>query len=729
MASDPILKLALPVPLRSLFDYKPPQGPLPAPGSRCLVRFGKRRLIGVVVGSGTPSGHYDPARLQPVIKVIDSQPLLPPSLMTLCLKAAGYYQQPVGEMLATALPVLLRQGRAADAASDSFWRLTERGRHVRIEQFGNAHRQRLIWEELLPHPRGLSGMALRLVQAPKASLRALVDKGWVEQIRQQAAANTTPLLAAAELVPNSEQQQAISAINAATGYAGFLLDGVTGSGKTEVYLQAAAKTLQAGRQVLVLVPEIGLTPQTLERFQARFNRRVACLHSALTDHQRLAVWEAARQGETDIIMGTRSALFTPLANPGLIIVDEAHDGSYKQQDGCRYHARDLALWRGHLEQIPVVLGSATPSLEALDLCRRQKLIRLPLSRRAASIPPRLHLEDTRDQAASRLLSDRSYAAIEACLARGQQALVFLNRRGYAPLITCLNCGWRMECGQCNRFMTWHKHSARLICHHCDRQRPPPQHCPDCGSGQLSDVGAGTEKLAEQLEQLFPAHPVVRIDRDATRRKGSLESKLQQVRQGGPMILTGTQMLAKGHHFPGLTQTVLLDADSGFLSADFRGAEQAGQLILQVAGRTGRGEYPGDVIIQTRHPDLPSLQSLIAGDWTQFANQLLAERRLAELPPYGYLALISAEAVDACAATNFLEHACEQLGQSPNLLILGPAPAPMEKRAGRLRFQLLLLAGQRAPLQQRLSALLPSLERHPLARRCRWSIDVDPRDML
>lgn len=729
MASDPILKLALPVPLRRLFDYKPPQGPLPAPGSRCLVRFGNRRLVGVVVDSGHPSGDYDPARLQPISKVIDPQPLLPPALLTLCLKAASYYQQPVGEMLATALPVLLRQGRASDAASDSFWRLTNRGRHVSSEQFGNAHRQQMIWEELLAHPRGLSGMALRLIQAPKASLKALVDKGWVEQIKQQEGSDNTTLLAEAELTPNHEQQQAIDAINSANGYAGFLLDGVTGSGKTEVYLQAAAQTLQAGRQVLVLVPEIGLTPQTLERFQARFNRRVACLHSALTDHQRLAAWEAARLGETDIIMGTRSALFTPLARPGLIIVDEAHDGSYKQQDGSRYHARDLALWRGHLEKIPVVLGSATPSLEALELCHQHKLTRLPLRQRAASKPPKLRLEDTRDQTAGKLLSDRSHAAIDACLSRGQQALVFLNRRGYAPLITCLNCGWRMECTQCNRFMTWHKQSARLICHHCDRQRPPPQRCPDCGSGQLSDVGAGTEKLAEQLEQLFPAYPVVRIDRDATRRKGSLAAKLQQVRKGGPMILTGTQMLAKGHHFPHLTQTVLLDADSGFLSADFRGAEQAGQLILQVAGRTGRGDYPGDVIVQTRHPDLPSLQCLMQGDWSRFAEQLLDERRLAELPPHGYIALLTAEAIDANAAIGFLSHACDQLEQVTDLLALGPAPAPMEKRAGRLRFQLLLMASQRAPLQRQLSLLLPTLERHPLARRCRWSIDIDPHDML
>ncbi len=729
MHSNPILKIALPVPLRKVFDYRPLPGALPAPGVRFLVPFGRRELVGLLIEVGTASRDYPAHKLQQPRAQLDDAPILPAALFTLCQRAATYYHQPLGQMLATALPVWLRQGKAVDAASERHWCLTERGRFVEAEQFRQAHRQQEAWVILKQHEHGLSLPALRLLDVKPATLKGLQKKGWAEEVDRVVVPSSHPLLAETALPANSEQHNAIATISRSSDYHAFLLDGVTGSGKTEVYLQAAANALQQGKQVLVLVPEIGLTPQTLNRFRARFNRRVEGLHSGMTHRQRLGVWEAARRGEIDIIMGTRSALFAPLTNLGLIIVDEAHDRSFKQQEGCRYHARSLAMMRAQIEKIPVVLGSATPSLESLRLAQNGKLTRLRLSQRAAAQPPQLLLDDCQQQPANQLLSQRSQAAIASCLEAGNQVLIFLNRRGYAPLITCHNCGRQQECPNCDRFMTWHKRIQRSICHHCDRQTRVPAHCPDCGSSQLGDVGAGTEKLEEYLQAHFPDFPVIRIDRDATRRKGSMEAKLAQIQQGDAAILTGTQMLAKGHHFPQLALTVILDADNGFLSADFRGAEQAGQLILQVAGRTGRGDQPGQVILQTRHPDLPGLQTLIRNDWSLFANQLLKNRQQVGLPPFTHAALFAAEAQKAPQAQAFLSLVLRQLPQHPALVPLGPAPAPLEKRAGRYRFQLLLLSSDRPRLHQTLQQLLPQIEKQPESRRCRWFLDVDPIDML
>lgn len=729
MTTTPVLKIALPVPLRRLFDYLPLPGPLPAPGCRCLVPFGRRELVGIVMGVAPADTSYSPDKLLPVRRLLDTTPLLPPALLTLCQQAAAYYHQAIGEMLATALPVLLREDRQPDELVERRWRLTDRGRHVEAAQFGRASRQREAWEQLRQHPDGISTPAIHLLEISRATLASLAGKGWAEEIVMVPVPDTRRLIAEVPLTANAEQQAAITAITGTNGFQGFLLDGVTGSGKTEVYLQAAEKVLAEDRQVLVLVPEIGLTPQTLERFQNRFNRRVEALHSGMTDLQRLASWEAARQGQAAIIMGTRSALFTPLARPGLILVDEAHDSSFRQQEGCRYNARDLALWRGQLEQVPVVLGSATPSLETLMLARQGKLVSLPLTQRANAAPPHIRLEDCRQLAGGELLSPNSQQAIADCLAAGAQAMVFLNRRGYAPLITCLQCGWQRECPDCSRPMTWHRHARRLLCHHCERQLPIPRHCPVCGSSQLGDVGAGTEKLEEWLTDRFPSYPVIRIDRDATRRKGSLEASLALIRQGKPAILTGTQMLAKGHHFPQLELTVILDADAGFLSADFRGAEQAGQLVLQVAGRTGRGKQAGHVIIQTRHPDLPLLSLLTQNDWHLLAERLLDERAATGLPPFSHAVLFSAEATHGDAALAFLDQTRQRLENPPGLTLLGPVPAPLERRAGRFRFQLLVLAAGRGPLHQALAAVVPQLESLPASRRCRWNLDVDPLDML
>ncbi|RJG17978.1 primosomal protein N' [Alcanivorax profundi] len=724
MSTKPVLQIALPVPLPGCYDYLYSGSPAPAQGTRVQVPFGRRTLVGVVHGQ-TQS---DYPKLKAVSAVLDDAPVFTAELYALCERAARYYHHPLGEVLNYALPALLRQGGDAQPSQEKRWRLTERGTHVSDEQVSRAPRQHQALQVLREHPKGLSSAMLNALDVASPALNALRDKGWAEHfVVENGPGISKEVLAEPPLAANGEQQQAIHAIQDAEGFTPFLLDGVTGSGKTEVYLQAMAPQLAAGKQVLVLVPEIGLTPQTVQRFRQRFAVPVTTLHSGLTDRERLDNWLAARDGKARIIIGTRSAIFTPLANPGLIIVDEAHDSSLKQQDGFRYHARDLATWRAQTLNIPVVLGSATPALETLQLARDQRFHWLKLSRRATEQQrPGIEILDATLAPPNQPLLPLSLQAIKQCVDNGNQALVFINRRGYAPMILCQDCGWQAECKRCDSFLTWHRAENNLRCHHCDSQQRVPSRCPSCGSSAIHEAGSGTEKLTELLEQSLPV-PVIRIDRDATRRKGELDSKLKTIRQGDPAVLVGTQMLAKGHHFPKLALVVILDMDAGFLSADFRGPEQAAQLLLQVAGRSGR-EGQGRVLLQTRHPDHHLLQLAASGDYPALASALLEERRMAALPPFGHLALFRCEAMTLGKAMAFLQ----ELAQQPvadGVNVLGPVPAPMEKRAGRYRAQLLLQASQRAPLHQTLERLLDAARQSPQSRQCRWHVDVDPIDML
>lgn len=536
---------------------------------------------------------------------------------------------------------------------------------------------------------------------------------------------------------NPEQRAAFEAVRASHGgFHCFLLAGVTGSGKTEVYLQLIRETLAAGRQALVLIPEINLGPQTLARFERRFNARIALLHSALTDRERLDAWLAARDGEADIVIGTRSALFTPLKRPGLIIVDEEHDASYKQQDGLRYHARDLALVRARLENVPILLGSATPALESLHNAQAGRYGLLRLTQRAGGAhPPKFIRLDVKSMPLDAGLSRPLQQAIGDTLAAGQQVLVFLNRRGFAPTLLCHDCGWISQCPRCDARMTVHQGSGELRCHHCDHRQRPPMNCPQCGKLDLRPLGAGTERAEERLRILFPNHPVLRIDRDSTSRKHAMRDLFATINSGEPCILVGTQMLAKGHHFPRVTLVAILDADGGLFSADFRASERMAQQIVQVAGRAGRAEEPGRVLIQTHLADHPLLVQLTEDGYFAFAEQALSERRAAGLPPFAHLALLRAEAHKPGQAEAFLDSACsaaeqllEQMG-GPEVELLGPVPAPMERRAGKHRAQLLLQCMSRAPLHRLLTPWLQSLEQLPGGRQVRWSLDIDPIDLF
>jgi primosomal protein N' (replication factor Y) len=723
MPTPIILTVALPTPLRRLFDYlAPADADTPAPGCRVQVPFGNRTLIGIVVNVGANSD-IPAGQLKPALAVLDREPIINAELSALCQWTARYYHHALGEVYATALPVLLRQGEPAQLQTEPHWQLTAAGRSADPEQLRRAPKQRAALLQLQT-PVGAS-------PASRATLLALQDKGLVEltEIIPTPPANPTP---AAHLALNAEQAVALAAIDD-RHFGTWMLEGATGSGKTEVYLQAIARVLERGRQALVLVPEIGLTPQTIDRFRQRFGVPVIALHSGLNDRERLQAWLQAAAGSARIIIGTRSAIWIPAADLGIIIIDEEHDLSFKQQDGLRYSARDLAVVRARRRNIPLLLGSATPSLETLHNCRQQRYHHLFLHRRAgnASAPP-LALQDIRRQPLTEGFSSATLSAIGEELRAGNQVLVFINRRGFAPTLMCTDCGWLAQCPHCDARLTVHQHPRHLHCHHCDHQRPLPRQCPECRSHQLNAVGLGTERSEIALQQLFPGQRIIRVDRDTTRRKDAMATIIGDIHSGEPCILVGTQMLAKGHHFPDVTLVVVLDADGGLFSADFRGAERCGQLLLQVAGRAGRADKPGRVIIQTLLPDHPWLQTLIQQGYSAFAELLLYERELAGLPPYRYMALLRAEAGHAQLALQLLQEARQLAHElhppSPELGYLGPLPAPLEKRNQRFRYQLQIHASNRARLHELLAQLTARLETLPAARRCRWSLDVDPLDL-
>lgn len=748
-----VLHVALPLPLPQRFDYRAPDG-FPAGaawvGQRVRVPFGSRERIGVVDAVGPAD---DPAAALRIAEPpLDPAPLLGGELLASLRWLARYAHVPVGEVYATALPAALRRGEPLPDTAAWAWRLTEAGatalpglRSGRPQRFA----QRLHAAGVLHEDR----LDAHDDDGWRAAARALARRGLAERIAVPAGAGL-PTPAPAAVVPNPEQQAAIDALRAAKGFSTCLLDGVTGSGKTEVYLHAVADCLARGRQALVLVPEIGLTPQLLARFRARLGVPVHATHSGLADGERARVWAAAWRGQARVIVGTRSAVFTPLPEAGLIVVDEEHDASYKQQDGIRYHARDFALVRGKALDVPVLLGSATPSLESLHNAAAGRHAHLRLTRRAGEArPPAVRVLDVRKRPLQAGLSPEALAAIDAALGEGGQVLVFRNRRGYAPVLLCHDCGWSAHCQRCStpeqpHAMTVHAHGRRLQCHHCGARAPTPMACPDCASLALQPQGVGTERLEEALAERYPQVPVLRIDSASTRRKDALDTRLAELGDR-PGILVGTQMLAKGHDLPHLTLVCVVGIDEGLFSADFRSHEKLAQLLVQVAGRAGRATRAGTVLLQTHHPGHPLLQTLIAGGYHAFADAELALREAAGLPPVAHMALLRAEATHADVPVAFLRaarglfvshldagsappartHAAHRDAAAPPALALSDAmPAPMPRRAGLHRAQLLLCAPQRRALHAALDAVVPALYALPEARKVRWSLDVDPADL-
>jgi primosomal protein N' (replication factor Y) len=741
MSAKIFLRVAVPSPLRRCFDYLPPASTdlhTLQPGMRLRVPFGRTSVVALLLAI-TDETDVPKSRLKRVSEVLDAASLLPASLLKLLIWASAYYQHPIGEVISNALPSLLRQGAPATVKGESVWQLTAAGCALDVGVLRRAPRQVGLLQLLREVPDGLTSEVIDAAHSNwRPVMRKLVDKAWVEVTERPC----LPLAAGVEPTPaptlNPAQEKAVTAIGAQLDHFGVaLLDGVTGSGKTEVYLALIERVLAQGEQVLVLVPEIGLTPQLVSRFQQRVATPIAVLHSGLSDRERLCAWVSAREGDAPIVIGTRSAVFTPFKKLGLIILDEEHDASFKQQEGFRYSARDVAVKRAHLESLPVVLGSATPSLETLYNVQQDRYSRLVLAGRAgAARAPDIAVLDVRKQPMFDGLSSALVNTMRRHLDAGGQVLVFLNRRGYAPTMLCHDCGWVAKCQRCDANMTLFNHSTRLRCHHCGSERRADPQCPDCSSTELRPVGAGTERLEAALQQQFPDTGIVRIDRDTTRRKGAMQSLLDSVHDGSKRILVGTQMLAKGHHFPDVTLVGIVDVDQGLFSADFRATERMAQLLVQVAGRAGRAEKPGQVLIQTHHPDHPLLQTLLHEGYVAFARAALEERRQAQLAPYCHMALLRAEAVDSQLPLQFLEHArqlaehfCLQHGAQEGVSLLGPIPAPMERRAGRVRAQLLLQANERANLHHLLEPWLQQLEGDKLGRKVRWSIDVDPQEMF
>jgi len=725
-AAPEVLRVALSVPVPRLFDYAIGDTSGATVGCRVRVPFGSRELVGVV--ADVVAAQAVAGELRPATASLDATPLLDGELLESLRWLARYTHAPLGETLATALPATLRRGDPLPDTHPWAWQLTEAGQAARAGLRSGSRPLRLA--ELLQPGALLEDALDERMDGWRTAARALAARGLVERVA--ASSDAQAALPAWPFEPNDEQRVAIDAVRATgDGYAALLLDGVTGSGKTEVYLHAIADCLARGRQALVLVPEIGLTPQMLARFRARLGVQVHALHSGLNDNERARVWTAAWRGEARVIVGTRSAIFTPLPHAGLIVVDEEHDGSYKQQDGIRYHARDFALVRGKTLGIPVLLGSATPSLESLHNARSGRYVHLRLRARAGDAqPPSVRVLDVRKRPLQAGLSPELLDAIGGALARGGQVLVFKNRRGYAPVLLCHDCGWSAQCRRCDASMTVHAGGRRLQCHHCGARRPVPLACPDCGGLALQPQGIGTERLEELLSEGFPEVPVLRVDRGSTRRRDALDALLATLGTR-PGILVGTQMLAKGHDLPNLTLVAVVGIDEGLFSADFRASEKLAQLLIQVAGRAGRAERRGEVLLQTHHPQHPLLHTLIQGGYHAFAEAELALRQGAGFPPFAHLALLRAEAKSIHAATAFLEAANTLLGDiDPDVDVQrhGPLPAPMPRRAGYQRAQLLLSSGERPRLHALLDALVPLLYASPQARRVRWSLDVDPVDL-
>ncbi len=721
------LRLALPVPLPRLFDYLPPPGQVADAGwigCRVRVPFGRGdgEQVGVVVDLADvlPDG----PDLKPALDRLDTEPLLVGELFESLRWVAAYYHAPLGEVLAMALPTLLRAGQPLPETARFGWQPTPEGRLAAAAPGRDGRPRRLLLR--------LAAQAIgedTLEQSGdewRPSARALAERGLAERVAL--AGKVEPLAVAPGPALMPAQAQALAAIRAESGFRATLLEGVTGSGKTEVYLQAIADCLAAGRQALVLVPEIGLTPQALQRFRSRLGVPVHALHSGLADGERARAWTAMARGEARVLVGTRSAILCPLPEAGLIVVDEEHDGSYKQQDGVRYHARDLALVRASKLGIPVLLGSATPSLETLHNALQGRYRHLRLAQRAGGArPPTVRVVDVRKRPLRNGLSQDLLDAVGRCLTRGEQALVFKNRRGYAPVLICHDCGWSAHCKRCDAAMTVHAGGRRLICHHCGARATPPNACPDCASLALQPQGAGTERIEEALAERFPDALMIRVDRETTRRRDAIEKHLEAFGdQSG--ILVGTQMLAKGHDLPRLTLVAVVGVDEGLFSADFRAGEKLAQLLIQVAGRAGRAQLPGEVLLQTHHPEHPLLNTLLAGGYPAVAALQLAEREVAQFPPYTHLAMLRAEAPTEGDMQGFLREAREQFGSHEGVQLNGPMPAPMARRAGKARGQILLDAPQRAPLHAALHDWLPRLQALKSARKVRWSLDVDPTDL-
>lgn len=716
-----IVRVALDVPLAGLFDYTTPA--TVTPGQRVLVPFGTRQQVGIVMEVVADSG-VAPDKLKPLIRVLTDTPPLSPELLTLLRFCSEYYHHPIGQAMMTALPARLRSTEAMPVAAIAAYRLAPGITTARIEEIPKRKTvQHRLLAALADGPRSLAELKQLSPSAP-AQLGLLESAGLIEPCVPE---RETPRLVDAHAL-SAEQQQAVDAVAQCAGFGCFLLHGITGSGKTEVYVHLMQQVLQRGGQVLLLVPEINLTPQLEQYFRSRFPAaRLVSLHSGLGETERVRHWQQAQSGAADIVLGTRLAVFSEMPKLALVVVDEEHDSSFKQQDGLRYSARDVAIFRARQRNIPILLGSATPSLESYHnaLSGRYRLLQLSGRAQAAAQLPQIRCLNSNQVPMHDGVSENLLRAIDERLTRGEQSLVFINRRGYAPVLMCSACGWLSSCRHCAGKMVLHLEEQRLRCHHCGYQIRVPRACPDCGNADLHPVGSGTQRIESVLQERFPEARILRVDRDSTRSKRAWQQMREQIHASAVDILVGTQMLAKGHDFPNLTLVGVLNPDSALYSSDFRAPERLFALLMQVAGRAGRADKPGEVLIQTAFPDHPLYRALRQHDFTGWAQEQLAERQLAGFPPFLYQAILRAEDRDKEAVFNFLEQSRSTgLALEQPVEIYGVVPSALPRRANHFRAQILIQSSSRAALQQFLHHWQPGLA--ALAgKKLRWSLDVDP----
>jgi len=741
-----IISVAVPLPLRQTFDFFAPNNIVACSselanmvvGARVRVPFGNRKLIGVITEIKEHSS-YSKGRLKQALELIDEDSIFDPKLWHCLAWISHYYLAPIGVVLDAAMPVKLRQGQALMPAARKTWKLSDIGRSSPIEQLDRAPLQLAIVKRFMRDSILCSEDFKEDARAWRSAIKALLDKNWIvefEELPQLADNTEADLETNTPHVLTAEQTAAVDSLIKlvdAKSFSCTLLHGVTGSGKTEVYFEMMQKVIESGKQVLFLVPEIGLTPQLVNRIRSRFSCPITLMHSGLNDTERHLAWWHAQCGNAQIILGTRSAVFSSFAELGLVIVDEEHDSSYKQQDGVRYQARDVAIYRAKQEAVPIVLGSATPSLESYVNAERSRYNLLRLEKRATQAElPIIELFDTNMLPSSDGLSPPMIEAIKHTLSTGKQAMLFLNRRGYAPVMYCKKCAQSSKCHRCDSHLTLHRKANRLRCHHCGYECAASEKCNSCGELAMVEVGDGTQRVEEAIEQRFSDARVLRIDRDSTRRKGELEALLEQGRAGEVDIILGTQLITKGHDFPNVAMVGVLGADQGLYSTDFRASEMLFQQILQVAGRAGRRDSVGRVYIQTAFPNHPFFDWIKAHDFNAFAQDLMQLREQAAYPPFGYFALLRAESTHQAKALQFLRRAKSDLNPTQGVRVMDAIPAPMERRAGKFRAQLLICADRRSSLNQCLQMWLSQLNSNEVTRKLsstvRWSLDIDPADL-
>ena len=694
-------------------------------GSRVWVPFRQSTQLGIVIGIQT--NQISRSGLKSIAAILEEEPILTTDMLQLCHWISQYYQSPLALVLRFALPKMYRQGKSIEPEIEVFYESAvtqDQGNHLLHKR---AIKQRECFNYL---QQGAKNKAQLLQEGFSATIvHSLLEKNIIKQRNEFVLPKVNESLLTDPLLLNSEQQKAVTAIvDHLHHFHCFLLHGVTGSGKTEVYFEVIAQVLAQGQQVLVLVPEIGLTPQLRQRFQARFSQPLVVIHSQMSDTERQQAWSWAYRQQVQLILGTRSALFTPMPKLGLIVIDEEHDTSLKQMEGVRYLARDAALMRASMQNVPIILGTATPALESLANVEKGKYTKITLNQKALNAYP-LHYQivDLRNQTLLHGLATQTYLSIKRHLEQNNQVMIFINRRGFSPVLLCHLCGWKANCPHCDACLTVHRSANQLLCHHCGYQQTQPARCPSCHSHELIFMGSGTQRIEEDLAAVFPKTNILRIDRDAVRHKHDWEHHLTQIETGQAQLIVGTQMLAKGHHFARLSLVVILDADYGFYDPDFRALERLGQLITQVSGRAGRGDIPGEVVIQTHVSDHPLLNTLVQSGYEVFAQALLQARREAHLPPFSHMALLRVQGKYTDKVLQSL-HAIKQKLSNSGLSIMGPAPAPLAKKAGQYRMQLLFKSPSRQAIQTHLSSLREWIYSSSIMNGLQWSIDVDPLDL-